>query len=753
MSRLQHHYGAVADAGCVEGFLRSPDDVVRFVVGIEDGIADVQGRPDALRREDPRQDFGLDPLQKFPRAVGVGVREVEHHFVGSESAHHVVVAHQRLQDGDDVAIERGARRQAVRVDDLLEIGEVEERDREGLVIPAAPFPFLREARAERGEEVEAGILVHQTEPVDHFAVVLHQERHRAGRGEAAQEIFQRHVFVRSAVPVHREISGGPAHQFDPRGGGDGVIEVEPEVLVVVHVSVGVGHDEMVGVEEAADDPLADGTAVRVDESIRHVAVALDVEIVGVRVLQEDDRGMSLQQFAERIQDLVQRMLGVFLVDEKRQRIRQASHRLGGNRHALLREIAFGNKFVGRVSGQRIGHRRTSSIQFSHRSSPNSRAAGVLVENMGAMRDNRYTCHMNSSSAPSLMGMRLADYARWMEQHESVARPAYSRMMRTGDGLDIPEPTRAEEQDGVRKFCLPVPGPDGHSLETESVIIPMNGHHGNNWMTLCVSSQVGCRMACSFCENGGMGLLANLDPAAIVAQRIAARRFLLPGGPEGGNNAWRQWRYKDDGIANIVFMGMGEPLDNFDAVVHAISVLSDPAGLNFPVAHITISTVGRIDGIRKLAALGWRNLRIAVSLNAARDDVRNELMPINRGMPLAELQRALIEYPLGPKGRYCIEYVLMKGVNDSASDADLVAEWCRPLRCIVNVIPYNPQRDARFAPPSDDVLLAFMNRLKERGQFVKRRVTHGRDLMGACGQLGNSERRRSGASLRPAATAI
>ena len=352
-----------------------------------------------------------------------------------------------------------------------------------------------------------------------------------------------------------------------------------------------------------------------------------------------------------------------------------------------------------------------------------------------------------------MGMRLADYARWMEQHESVARPAYSRMMRTGDGLDIPEPTRAEEQDGVRKFCLPVPGPDGHSLETESVIIPMNGHHGNNWMTLCVSSQVGCRMACSFCETGGMGLLANLDPAAIVAQRIAARRFLLPGGPEGGNNAWRQWRYKDDGIANIVFMGMGEPLDNFDAVVHAISVLSDPAGLNFPVAHITISTVGRIDGIRKLAALGWRNLRIAVSLNAARDDVRNELMPINRGMPLAELQRALIEYPLGPKGRYCIEYVLMKGVNDSASDADLVAEWCRPLRCIVNVIPYNPQRDARFAPPSDDVLLAFMNRLKERGQFVKRRVTHGRDLMGACGQLGNSERRRSGASLRPAATAI
>ena len=170
-------------------------------------------------------------------------------------------------------------------------------------------------------------------------------------------------------------------------------------------------------------------------------------------------------------------------------------------------------------------------------------------------------------------------------------------------------------------------------------------------------------------------------------------------------------------------------------------MSDPAGLDFPHAQITVSTVGRIDGLRKLAGLNWPNLRLAISLNAPDDALRNQLMPINKGMPLAALQRALLDYPLARKGLFLIEYVVIKDVNDALEHADQVAEWCRPLRCVLNLIPYNPQRDAPYATPSEDTVLRFLRRLRERGIFVKRRVTQGRDLMGACGQLGNPQLRR------------
>ena len=168
-------------------------------------------------------------------------------------------------------------------------------------------------------------------------------------------------------------------------------------------------------------------------------------------------------------------------------------------------------------------------------------------------------------------------------------------------------------------------------------------------------------------------------------------------------------------------------------------------MNFPLAQITVSTVGRIDGLRKLGALGWVNLRIAISLNAAVDRLRDELMPVNKGMPLADLKRALLEYPMHRRGLFLIEYVLIKGVNDSLADAAAVADFCAGLRCIVNVIPYNPQRFASFETPPDETVLAFMGALKERKIFTKRRITHGREMMGACGQLGNPEVRR-----RPAA---
>jgi 23S rRNA (adenine2503-C2)-methyltransferase len=194
------------------------------------------------------------------------------------------------------------------------------------------------------------------------------------------------------------------------------------------------------------------------------------------------------------------------------------------------------------------------------------------------------------------------------------------------------------------------------------------------------------------------------------------------------------------------MGMGEPFDNLPNVLQSIRVLTEQNGLALPYTQITVSTVGRIDGLRELAALVrreplWRNLRLAVSLNAPDDDLRDHLMPINKGMPLAALQQELLAFPLPPRARLLVEYVLLRGVNDSPAHADGVAEWCRPLPCVVNLIPYNPQRDAAYEAPSDDVVTAFLRRLRAGGIFVKRRVTYGRKLMGACGQLGNPGVRR------------
>ncbi len=310
------------------------------------------------------------------------------------------------------------------------------------------------------------------------------------------------------------------------------------------------------------------------------------------------------------------------------------------------------------------------------------------------------------------GLTLAEFAAARGTPPRRAREAYAAMMRRGEGIDLPAPTRVLRDGDVVKFCLPA---NGH--EIESVVIPMEGHRGNRWNTLCVSSQIGCRMGCTFCETGRMGMLGDLSAADIVVQFLAARAFA----PE---------------IRNVVFMGMGEPLDNFEAVVQSIRVLADPAGLDVPMSRITVSTVGRVDGIRRLASLGWKRLRLAISLNAARDEIRDLICPINRRMPLAELRRALLEYPLARGGRFLIEYVLLRDVNDSIDDADAVADWCAGIPCVVNLIPYNPQRDAAYETPDDETTMRFLRRLKERGQFAKRRVTQGRSQMGACGQLGN-----------------
>ncbi len=303
--------------------------------------------------------------------------------------------------------------------------------------------------------------------------------------------------------------------------------------------------------------------------------------------------------------------------------------------------------------------------------------------------------------------------------------------------DMPMGRREDEGETI-KFTLRLGSGEDVRHETESVLIPMQGRGGRRTRTLCVSSQIGCAMGCDFCETAQMGLIRNLSSAQIVAQWFAARHIL---GHE---------------VNNIVFMGMGEPMDNIEQVIGAIRVLVDHNGPSIPSSKITISTVGRIDGIRRLSELvsedGFHRLNLAISVNAPDDEVRNRLMPINRAMDMEALRESLRAFPLHGGSALLMEYVLIPEVNDSLEQCDRLCRWLEPLRCSLNVIPYNPRRDSPWCAPSETSVEAFVRRATENGQFTKRRGTKGRDVMAACGQLGNPEiRRRQRRSGREAAS--
>ncbi|MEM1166839.1 MAG: 23S rRNA (adenine(2503)-C(2))-methyltransferase RlmN [Planctomycetota bacterium] len=313
--------------------------------------------------------------------------------------------------------------------------------------------------------------------------------------------------------------------------------------------------------------------------------------------------------------------------------------------------------------------------------------------------------------------------------------AATRCCRHGEPRDlVPRPSRIIESEGpeglTRKFLLPVAGTtqSGGELETESVIIPMRTRGRVRLThTLCVSSQVGCAMGCDFCETAQMGLIRSLEPWEIVQQWWAATYHL---GAE---------------IKNIVFMGMGEPLDNAANVVRAIEVLTHHLGPSVAMKNITISTVGRLDGLAMLRDRvrrhGWKKLNLAVSINAPNDAIRSRIMPINRAMPLGELVGMLEDWPLVAGKGIMAEYVLIPGVNDADEHADELASLLRGVRACVNVIPYNPRRDSPWPAPDEGEVDRFLHRLEANGQFCKRRRTKGRDTMAACGQLGNERIRR------------
>ncbi len=265
------------------------------------------------------------------------------------------------------------------------------------------------------------------------------------------------------------------------------------------------------------------------------------------------------------------------------------------------------------------------------------------------------------------------------------------------------------QDGTVKYLWKLE--DG--LTIESVLIP-----DGDRLTLCMSSQVGCAMACTFCLTGDLGLKRHLKASEIANQPLQVSQDL----PEG------------ERITNLVLMGMGEPLHNLDQLVPALDNALHDHALNFSHRKITVSTVGVVPKMAELAARLPVNL--AVSLNASSDAQRREIMPITRKYSLAELMEACRNYPLHGK-RITFEYVMFEGINDSLQDAERVRDLLDGIPSKLNLIPYNanPERDLR--PPHPDVVKAFQHYFVSRGLHCTVRTTRGIDISAACGQLGKA----------------
>jgi 23S rRNA (adenine2503-C2)-methyltransferase len=236
-------------------------------------------------------------------------------------------------------------------------------------------------------------------------------------------------------------------------------------------------------------------------------------------------------------------------------------------------------------------------------------------------------------------------------------------------------------------------------------------------TFCLSSQHGCAFACRFCATGRMGRGRNLTAAEILEQAFRLRNELPPGRSE----------------YNVVMMGMGEPLENYDAVIQGLTLLSDPSGMAVPAKRITISTVGLAPQIIRLADQGHK-FRLAVSLHAATDLQRSKLMPVNRRYPLEQLMRAVRHHVDRTGRRVTFEYILLEELNDSIGDAAKLVRLVAQLPCKINLIPYNPIGPGRFKRPSPERIERFVEYLRPRVPAVTVRYSQGVEIGAACGQL-------------------
>ena len=332
-------------------------------------------------------------------------------------------------------------------------------------------------------------------------------------------------------------------------------------------------------------------------------------------------------------------------------------------------------------------------------------------------------------APAQRKMRVQQLWHWIyfrgakgfDEMTSVSRETRAKL---DEHFTIDRPEVVAEQvsnDGTRKWLLRLPGGDKveNPHEVECVYIPETDRG-----TLCVSSQVGCTLNCAFCHTGTQRLVRNLTAGEIVGQVMVARDRL------------NDWADRENGtrlVTNIVMMGMGEPLYNFDAVRDGLLIASDNEGIGISRRRITLSTSGVVPNI--LRAGEEIGVMLAISLHAVRDELRNELVPLNRKYPIAELLRACRDYPGASNARrITFEYVMLKGVNDSLDDAKLLVKLLKGIPAKINLIPFNPWPGTRYECSDWGQIERFSEYIFNAGYSSPVRTPRGRDILAACGQL-------------------
>ena len=268
--------------------------------------------------------------------------------------------------------------------------------------------------------------------------------------------------------------------------------------------------------------------------------------------------------------------------------------------------------------------------------------------------------------------------------------------------------KTHSQDGSIKYLLRL---DDGAL-VESVWMPSDSRK-----TLCISTQVGCRLNCSFCLTASLGLKRNLTAGEILGQCMTVNEDLG----------------KEDAITNVVFMGMGEPLDNLGPVVDALRLMTAPEAMRMSTRKVTVSTSGLVDRINEFQKENI-HINLAISLNASDDITRDRIMPINKKYPIKVLMDCLKNYPLKSQRRHTIEYVLLEGINDSDDDARRLAKWLKGIPCKINLIPFNSFESSEYRPPPDKQTFKFQDYLIEQNFSAFIRQNRATDILGACGQL-------------------
>ena len=342
--------------------------------------------------------------------------------------------------------------------------------------------------------------------------------------------------------------------------------------------------------------------------------------------------------------------------------------------------------------------------------------------------------------PAKAKMRASQVWRWIHHYgvtdfERMTDIAKETRAVLAAAFSLARPEVVERQvsrDGTRKWLIRM----GPGIEVETVYIPDVGRAG----ALCVSSQVGCTLNCTFCHTGTQALVRNLTAAEIVAQVQVARDDL---------EEWPSPK-EDRRLSNIVFMGMGEPLYNLDHVAQAIDIIADNEGIAISRRRITVSTSGVVP---QLQALGEKTqAMLAISLHATNDELREKLVPLNRKYPLAELMAGIRAYPgLSNAKRVTFEYVMLKGVNDSPAEAKALVQLLKGIPAKINLIPFNPWPGTEYECSSWSTIEAFAAILNRGGYASPIRTPRGRDILAACGQL-KSESEKLRASARRKAVA-